>query len=946
MARLDKLLIQGIRSFGPEEADKQHIRFQSPITLILGQNGCGKTTIIECLKYVLIGELPPGARLGHSFIHDPKMTNKVEDESTWPMDESKKVKERFDSIFDATKYNKYIDNMKSRRKSYADEEVTSKNKQLEEAKVRMTVNRDQLDGFDKKLEPINERMQKIMSIEGNYTKLYTEKEKKKTELAGVMSSQRELISGIKNRFSGSTEELEEAIQMFQVEMKEKENSFDELNAKLRRLREDDMKLQNEITRAKVEKGKLQAQQKLQDERIDARNKQLRELAAELEIQVFIYCRDEKVSLEQQVTMKSKQIQETRNEAKKIKNEIEEVKLSATKLQRIEDRLKRTVRDLEDVEKSVNVEELQNSIDIKLDQCNSLSEQLEDVDREVKMLQQQSSIQAELDIQRDSKSTKETEIRKLKNKHEDTLKDLLKDVPEEGIKYELKLCIDRLDQKGTLSSSEYMFKGYIQKLQNQNPCCPLCHRGFDLASDVQELVRELNTKIREVPSLLRENTTKLDIEQRKYKTLLELKPTYEDITTLNTTEIPRLRNELKQTEEKLGALRREVENLEFGLALPQADKDRAERIQPDIVLLDQHHKELKKLEQEIERLEAKLPPGCIGVQQRKQLEEKYADLQATEFVLVEEIESLRENLGTSKRQFEAAVKEKETQKIQNKDKLRKEQKKIRKRDLEDNLKLRKKEEDAEKLKKAIEKLQNSLGDLNLDNILKEKKDLIKQEESINREKAHTEGMLKEQQSTILTLRADLAKPLYKDNEKNYLEKVVDKEILESLINDILIYQKAVEKAAIQFHQEKMSEINRTTRELWRQIYRGNDIDYIEIKTDIPETGGDKRRNYNYRLVLASLIVRLALAQTFCSDCGVLALDEPTTNLDKENVESLSTALAELISSKFVQQNFQLIIITHDEEFLERLSKVEKMKYYYRVSRNDKGLSVIEKLRVDL
>jgi hypothetical protein len=34
----------------------------------------------------------------------------------------------------------------------------------------------------------------------------------------------------------------------------------------------------------------------------------------------------------------------------------------------------------------------------------------------------------------------------KNKNEDTLKHLLKTVPEQGIKYELKLCIDRLVSK--------------------------------------------------------------------------------------------------------------------------------------------------------------------------------------------------------------------------------------------------------------------------------------------------------------------------------------------------------------------------------------------------------------------------------------------------------------------------------------------------------------------
>ena len=43
------------------------------------------------------------------------------------------------------------------------------------------------------------------------------------------------------------------------------------------------------------------------------------------------------------------------------------------------------------------------------------------------------------------------------------------------------------------------------------------------------------------------------------------------------------------------------------------------------------------------------------------------------------------------------------------------------------------------------------------------------------------------------------------------------------------------------------------------------------------------------VLASLIIRLALAETFCLNCGILALDEPTTNLDSPNSESLAGAL---------------------------------------------------------
>ena len=76
MTSIDKLSIRGIRSFSPVEP--QIIEFHKPLTLIVGKNGSGKTTIIETLKMSCTGNLPPNCRNGQAFIHDPKIVGLTE----------------------------------------------------------------------------------------------------------------------------------------------------------------------------------------------------------------------------------------------------------------------------------------------------------------------------------------------------------------------------------------------------------------------------------------------------------------------------------------------------------------------------------------------------------------------------------------------------------------------------------------------------------------------------------------------------------------------------------------------------------------------------------------------------------------------------------------------------------------------------------------------------
>ncbi|GJN94490.1 hypothetical protein Rhopal_007572-T1 [Rhodotorula paludigena] len=91
MSSLDKLAIRGIRSFDSNEMAV--MQFYTPLTVIVGHNGSGKTTIIECLKYATTGELPPGAK-GGAFIHDPAIagTNEVKAQVKLRFNNSRKEK--------------------------------------------------------------------------------------------------------------------------------------------------------------------------------------------------------------------------------------------------------------------------------------------------------------------------------------------------------------------------------------------------------------------------------------------------------------------------------------------------------------------------------------------------------------------------------------------------------------------------------------------------------------------------------------------------------------------------------------------------------------------------------------------------------------------------------------------------------------------------------------
>ncbi|EFJ34849.1 ATP-binding cassette transporter, subfamily I, member 4, SmABCI4 [Selaginella moellendorffii] len=240
---------------------------------------------------------------------------------------------------------------------------------------------------------------------------------------------------------------------------------------------------------------------------------------------------------------------------------------------------------------------------------------------------------------------------------------------------------------------------------------------------------------------------------------------------------------------------------------------------------------------------------------------------------------------------------------------------------------------------------------------ELKKALKEKQHLMGEESHHKGTIAVHESNIARNKTDLKQPQYKNIDKRYRAQLIQLKTMEMANKDLDKYYNALDRALMRFHTMKMEEINKIIKELWQQTYRGQDIDFIEIRADAEGTG---TRSYSYRVVmraggaelemrgrcsagqkvLAALIIRLALAETFCLNCGILTLDEPTTNLDAQNAESFAAALLRIMEERRGQENFQLIVITHDERFAQLIGQRQLTEKYYRVSKDERQHSLIE------
>lgn len=282
----------------------------------------------------------------------------------------------------------------------------------------------------------------------------------------------------------------------------------------------------------------------------------------------------------------------------------------------------------------------------------------------------------------------------------------------------------------------------------------------------------------------------------------------------------------------------------------------------------------------------------------------------------------------------------------------------KRQYSDNLTYRQATRSLDTVVEEVEQLEAQNAEVDRSRFKQESERWTREHNALAARQASKMGEMKSKDDQLMQLLADWNTD-YKDASSKYKESHIKVETTKAAVEDLARYGGALDKAIMRYHGLKMEEINSIVGELWQKTYRGTDVDTILIRSDNENAKGN--RSYNYRVcmvkqgaemdmrgrcsagqkVLASIIIRLALAECFGVNCGLIALDEPTTNLDRDNIRSLAASLHEIIQTRQQQSNFQLIVITHDEEFLRHMQCGDFSDYYYRVSRNEKQKSIIER-----
>lgn len=281
------------------------------------------------------------------------------------------------------------------------------------------------------------------------------------------------------------------------------------------------------------------------------------------------------------------------------------------------------------------------------------------------------------------------------------------------------------------------------------------------------------------------------------------------------------------------------------------------------------------------------------------------------------------------------------------------------ELQKNLDLRIMYDEENKIEESIRVLNQKQQEIDLPDLRDRLTQLDKEILELRERKSQLQGKSMVNRTELAKMVAVLKNSAKVDEE--YANRIGWYETNRICLSDLEKLKECFQQSVTNFHNQMIAKINEVLKFRWRQIYKGSDIDSIEL-VDEEIVKGKNNRAFNYYIAmrkrgmvmkmrekssagqkaLAAIILRMTLAELLVKDFALIALDEPTANLDIDNVKSLATTIGNYVKRrKRKSANIQWIIITHDEEFLRALD-AESSPYYYKVQLDDEGSSKIVKM----
>ena len=470
------------------------------------------------------------------------------------------------------------------------------------------------------------------------------------------------------------------------------------------------------------------------------------------------------------------------------------------------------------------------------------------------------------------------------------------------------------------------------------------------AELQNEQREKNDEMRKLRSHIAELQDSRETQNKMRSDLMgkiRQKSSIIDEMERNIAKKNILNSEIEQSNENIRKLDREIISLKDNLEVKEKEKD---KIKQNLdTTKDNLNKQLNTKREYQNKLEA-------DTNKFAELYQAITDYQHSESNAFEDCVKKYEDINIRLKERVESIDK--TYEVLNLKKQKIKDSSNEQRNMRDNIELIKMEDKLNKVDDDIEKLDFQNAEAERDSYQRESARLRNEYEKLTSENAGKLGEIKQLQNQIDSLNRQLRSD-YKDIDERYRKEWVELQTRTFVTDDIDTYSKTLDNAIMRYHGLKMEDINRIIDELWKRTYSGTDIDTIKIRSD-EVTTTTRGKSYNYRVVmykqdaeldmrgrcsagqkvLASIIIRLALSETFGINCGVIALDEPTTNLDEENIESLAKSLSNIIQFRRHQKNFQLIVITHDEKFLNHMNASDFTDHFFKVKRDDRQKSQIE------